>query len=186
MIMLLAGLVLLLAPHSVSIFSPGWRDRAMARVGRAPWMGFYSLASLVGLALIVEGFGAARQSGGLVYSPPSPHLALVVMVPVFPLAFAAVLPGRIRTAARHPLTLAILLWSAAHLLANGRTADVVLFGAFFVWAAAEWMSQGHRPPRPPAAARRWNDVIAVAAGLALYGAFILGVHRWLFGVSPLG
>jgi uncharacterized membrane protein len=188
MAMLLAGLILLLATHSVSILGPGWRDRAVARIGRGPWMGLYSLASLAGLALIVAGFGSARQDSGLIYVPLPPHLALILLLPVFPLTLAAVLPGRIRTAVRHPLTLAILLWSAAHLLVNGLAADVLLFGAFFVWAAAQWLSEGYRSqPRPPARTpSRWNDVIAVVAGLALYAAFIVRLHYWLFGVSPLG
>ena len=30
------------------------------------------------------------------------------------------------------------------------------------------------------------DGIALAVGIGLYLAFMLGVHEWLFGVSPVG
>lgn len=187
MTMLLAGLILLLGSHSVSLFGSAWRDRAVARMGRGPWMGLYSLASLAGLILVVSGFGTARQNGTLLYAPLSPRLALILMIPVFPLALASILPGHIRMAVRHPLMLAILLWSTAHLLANGSSADVLLFGAFLVWAMAEWFSQDQRSrPARPARSPRQNDAVAVVGGLALYIAFVGGLHHWLFGVSPLG
>jgi hypothetical protein len=43
-----------------------------------------------------------------------------------------------------------------------------------------------RPPVPGAPPRPANDLIALAAGLLLYGLFITRAHAWLIGVSPLG
>jgi uncharacterized membrane protein len=53
------------------------------------------------------------------------------MLFVFPLFLAANLPGRIKTAAKHPLLAAEKIWAFAHLLLNGTLADVLLFGSFF-------------------------------------------------------
>ncbi len=41
-----------------------------------------------------------------------------------------------------------MLWAVAHLISNGMLADVVLFGAFLVWAVADRISYTHRTPRP--------------------------------------
>ena len=193
MLVLVVGLVIFLGVHSVSIVAPALRTAAVARLGELPWKGLYSLASAVGLALIVVGYGMARRDPVVLYTPPAAlrHLALVVMLPVFPLLFAAYLPGRIRAAAKHPFLLAVKLWALAHLLANGMLADALLFGAFLAWAVVDRISVKRRPAAqthevpaaPPGAA---NDAIALIGGLVVYAVFIFWAHRWIIGVSPLG
>jgi uncharacterized membrane protein len=109
------------------------------------------------------------------------------MVPVFPLALAAYLPGRIKTAARHPLLAATKFWAAAHLLANGSLAAVLLFGSFLAWAVVDRISLKHRvqAPIPTLPAAAFNDAIALVGGLALYILFVWRLHLWLIGVQPL-
>lgn len=193
MLVLVLGLIVFLGVHSVSIVAPGWRTATVARLGDKPWKGMYSIASAVGLALIVVGYGLARRDPVVLYTPPVAlrHLALVVMLPVFPLFFAAYLPGRIRSAAKHPMLVAVKLWAVAHLLANGTLADVVLFGGFLAWAVADRISvkrraavDAHEVPAAPA--RPGNDAIAVVGGLLVYVAVVFWLHRWAIGVSPLG
>jgi uncharacterized membrane protein len=190
MTLLVLGLVLFLGVHSVSIVAPGWRDGMQLRLGEAKWKGLYSLVSAAGLAAIVVGYGMARQQPVWLYLPPTwlRHVALLLLVPVFPLLLSVYLPGRIKSAARHPMLLATKLWATAHLLANGSLADVLLFGGFLAWAVADRISFKTRTQRPlPAApASPFNDVIAVVVGLALYAAFLFKAHAWLIGVSPLG
>lgn len=187
--LLIVGLVIFLGIHSVSIVSPDVRAAALARFGEAGWKISYSLISLLGLVLLVRGFALARQAPVVLYVPPLwlRHITWLLMLPVFPLLLAAYLPGRIKTAVKHPLLTSVKLWALAHLLANGTLADVLLFGGFLLWAGLDRMSLKRRPPRaistaPPG---RYNDLIAVLAGLALYGLFIYRVHFWLFGVSPM-
>ncbi len=192
MLVLLAGLVIFLGVHCVSIVAPDWRAAQVARRGEPAWKGLYSLVAGVGLVLIVVGYGMARREPVLLYTPPTGlrHLALVLMLPVFPLLFAAYLPGTIRRAVKHPMLLAVKLWAVAHLMANGTLADLVLFGGLLAWAVVDLISVRRRSPaeahRAPAApARPGNDAIALVAGLAVYGLLIAGGHRWLTGVSPL-
>lgn len=188
MTLLILGLLIFLGVHSVSIVAPQWRDAQAARMGEKPWKGLYTLASLAGFVLIVVGYGQARQAPLVLYVPPVPlrHVAALLMLPVFVLLLAAYLPGRIKAAAKHPMLAATKLWAVAHLLANGNLADVLLFGGFLAWAVADRISMKRRVqrPLPGAPAGRFNDAIAVLAGLALYAAFVLVGHRWLIGVSP--
>jgi uncharacterized membrane protein len=187
---LILGLVLFLGVHSIAIVSSGFRNRALDTLGEGGWKGLYGLVSLAGFVLLVHGFGVARHAPVVLYTPPAflRHVAFVLMLPVFPLLFAAYLPGRIKAAAKHPMLAAVKFWALAHLLANGTLADVILFGAFLAWAVLDRISLKRRPPQTPRTAppRAFNDVLAVALGLAAYGLFIGWAHRWLIGVSPLG
>lgn len=193
MIVLLAGLLVFLGVHSVAIVAPQWRAAQIARQGARRWKAAYSIVAGIGLMLLVVGYGLARREPVVLYVPSSSmrHLALAVMLPVFPLLFAAYLPGRIRTATRHPMLLAVKFWALAHLLANGMLADVLLFGGFLLWAVVDRVAVKRRPaalasPPPAAPSRPLNDAIAVLGGLAVYALILLGLHRWLTGVSPLG
>ena len=186
----IAGLVIFLGVHSVGIVAPAWREAQIRQRGELPWKGGYSVLSIVGFALLVYGYGLARQSPVLLYTPPTAlrHVALLLMLPVFPLLLAAYLPGRLKTAARHPMLLAVKIWATSHLLANGSLADVLLFGGFLAWAVADRIAAKRRPvPRtvPGAPPAGYNDAIAIVGGLALYAAFLFGLHQWLIGVSPL-
>jgi uncharacterized membrane protein len=163
---LIIGLALFFVPHSVSIVAAGWRDTMVARMGEPAWKGVYSLISAAGLILIIWGYGEARLEPTLVYAPPAwlRHLAMLLLIPVFPLLLAAYLPGRVQRLAKHPMLIAVKLWALAHLLANGMLADVVLFGAFLAWAVADRIALKRRTPRttPALPATRGNDELVVA------------------------
>jgi uncharacterized membrane protein len=194
MLELIAGAIIFFGTHSIAMWRPSWRTQALERIGAAGWAAGYGLISLLGLWLMVRGYGDARASLDpiLLYQSPTwlRHLTLLLMVPVFPLLFAAYLPGRIQRATKHPMLTAVKLWAFAHLLANGTLPDVVLFGGFLLWAVADRISLKRRGPATEAVAGappgRWNDLIAVSAGLALYVAFLFWLHQALFGQAPLG
>jgi len=187
---LIAGLVIFFGVHSIAIFTPQRRASAIARLGEGGWKGSYAILSLIGFVLMIYGFGWARQSPLVLYTPPvwMRHVTFLFMLPVFPLLLAAYLPGRIKAAAKHPMLAAVKFWALGHLLANGTLADVLLFGGFLAWAVVDRISLKRRPPQalrtaPPG---RFNDVIAIVLGLVLYAVFIGWAHVRLFGMSPLG
>ena len=188
MVFLLLGVVLFIGVHSLA--TVGLRDRAVALLGEGPWKGAYALISIVGLVAMVYGYGLARGAPTLLWAPPTwtRHLALLVMLPVFPLLTAAYAPGRIGGWVKHPMLFGTVLWALAHLLANGMLHDLVLFGAFLGWSVLTWVSYSwrERRPIPGAPPSGWNDVIALVVGLGLYALFVFVLHGWLFGVAPLG
>jgi uncharacterized membrane protein len=190
MSILIIGIAVFLGMHSISIVAPGLRARAVASMGPNPWRGVYSLVSAAGFVLILYGFHLARQAPVVLYMPPAwmRHVTFLLMLPVFPLILAAYLPGRIKTAMKHPMLAAVKFWAFAHLLSNGLLADVILFGAFLAWAISDRISLKRRPPQTirTAPQGRFNDLIAVIAGLALYAVFILWAHVRLFGAPLLG
>lgn len=188
MIYLVLGLVLFLGMHSISIVAPAWRDQIATRLGNA-WRGLYSLITIAGLILIIWGYGIARQNPVILYAPPvwTRYITAVLMLPVFTFFLAAYLPGRIKGALKHPMLVSVMLWAAAHLIATGMLANVVLFGSFLAWAVADRISFRWRTQRafPTAPTMKLNDGIAVVAGLVLYVIFVYWLHfRWI-GVQPL-
>ena len=186
---LVLGLVLFLGMHSISIFAEGFRDR-MAAKSLLGWRAFYSLISLAGFILVVRGYADARLDPTILYAPPVwlKHLASLLLLPVFVLFLAPYLPGRIKTATRHPQLVAVKLWALAHLLVNGTLADVVLFGSFLAWAVVDRISFKRRTPRTvtPVKASGMNDVILIVFGLAAYAGFALWAHAAWIGIAPFG
>lgn len=189
MALLIFGLIFFLGTHSISIAKPQLRETLVARFGPAPWQGIFALLALAGFAMLVSGYGSIHVHQAIIYDPPAwmRHVTLLLMLPVFPLLFAAYMPGRIQTTAKHPMLLAVKIWAFAHLLANGGVADLLLFGSFLAWAVADRISLKRRvgPPVQGAPARPANDAIAIVGGLALYLAFIFWLHHALIGVSPI-
>ncbi|MCB2038501.1 MAG: NnrU family protein, partial [Ottowia sp.] len=132
MTVLILGLVLFLGAHSVRIFADGWRTRTVARVGAGTWKGLYTVVSIAGFALIVWGFAQAKQQPVLLWQPPvaMKHLNSLFTLLAFVFLAAAYVPrNQIRARLHHPMVLGVKLWAFGHLLATGKMADVVLFGA---------------------------------------------------------
>jgi uncharacterized membrane protein len=193
MTLLLIGLVVFLGVHSVRIVADGWRSAQIARRGERAWKGLYALLSLVGFVLIVYGYGAARQQPVVLWGPPPPalrHVAALLVLVAFVLLAAAYAPrNAIKARLHHPRILGVKLWAFAHLLANNTLADVLLFGAFLLWAIADFASARRRDRAagtvyPPGTVS--GTLGAVAAGVVLYAVFALWAHAWLFGVRPFG
>lgn len=189
MTVLILGLIIFLGVHSLSIFAEPWRNSMVERLGEGAFKGVYSLVALVGLVLVIWGYGLARLEPVVLYTPHvwMRHLAMVLLIPVFPLLLATYLPGRIQSAMKHPMLAAVKLWALAHLLANGMLADVLLFGGFLVWAVVDRISLKRRLPRakPELPYKPRNDMVAIAGGLVLYALFLVWLHRVLIGVAPV-
>ncbi len=186
------GLVLFLGGHSLRIFADDWRNRQVARLGEKRWKGLYTVVALAGFALLVWGFSMVRHDSTPIWTPPlwSRHLAALLTLIAFILIVAAYIPGNhFKAALGHPMVAGVWLWALAHLLANGRPADLVLFAAFFIWATVDYASLRQRDARggvryPPGTIGR--TALATLIGAVLWAAFAMFLHAWLIGVRPFG
>lgn len=190
--LLVFGLIIFLGVHSVRIVADDWRSAQIARWGEMTWKGMYSLASVVGLGLIIWGYGLARADPVVIWSPPiwSRHLASLLTLPAFVLLVAAYVPGnRIKAAIGHPMIVGIKLWALAHLLANGNLADLVLFGSFLVWAAFSFRTARVRDrvnSKSYAVGPLSRTWVVVVSGLIAWTLFSMVLHLPLIGVRPFG
>lgn len=188
MLILVLGILLFLAIHLVPT-SPALRAGLADRFGEGAYKVGFSVLSLAGLALIVIGFHKLQVMPGknpVIWDPPSwtRHIAFLLMLPAMILLVASQIPSRIRTAAKHPMLVAIKLWALSHLLVNGDLGSLVLFGSFLAFAVYDRISVKRRAGTapPPAPASAFNDVIVVVLGLALYLFLMFGGHGALIGV----
>jgi uncharacterized membrane protein len=200
MALLILGLVLFLGAHSTRIFAENGRQAALERLGEKAYKGSYTLVSLVGFGLLMYGFDQVRWDSPILWTPPvwAKHVAALLMLLSLVLLACAHAPrNAIKAKLHHPMVLSVKVWALAHLLANPRVADVVLFGAFLLWSVLNFRaarkrdrmaveSQGEAgtllvPEVSPAATWR-----AVGIGVVVWAVLLSRGHEWLFGVSPLG
>ncbi|MDW2980159.1 NnrU family protein [Rhodanobacter sp. KK11] len=189
---LILGLVLFLGVHSLRLFADGWRSRQRARLGELRWKGVYALVSLVGFALICWGFGLARQHAVLLYVPPLAlrHANALFTLIAFVLLAAAYVPrNHLKAVFGHPMLLGVMVWASGHLLATGMLHDVLLFGAFLLWAVALFIASRRRDHREgtlyPAGTLR-GSALTVVIGAVAWALFARWLHLWLIGMSPIG
>ncbi len=190
MAILIVGLIIFFGAHLFSAFrsrEPGKDIRE--RMGYGPYMGLYSLVSILGFGLIIYGFGAARGAG-LVYDAPAwgRHVNMLLMAPALILLVASQLPaGHIKRRTKHPMLLAVKLWAVGHLLANGEFNSVLLFGSFLAYVVLDRIMVKRRGDQGPDTEISVKmDVIAVVAGLGIWAAIAMWLHPVLFGVSATG
>src|SRR5262249_44703450 len=147
---LVLGLVIFLGLHSTRIVSESGRERAIARFGEGGWKGIYSALSAIGLILIVWGFARSRYDAPQLWTPfpGARDVAMFLMlIALILLASSHFKRSHVAVMARHPMLWSVLLWSVGHLFANGSAADLLLFGAFLVWSAADLVSSYARDRR---------------------------------------
>ncbi|WDZ75609.1 NnrU family protein [Ensifer adhaerens] len=192
MAILVLGIIIFLGMHLIRVVAPGFRAGIIESRGKGTWMGIYAILSLIGLCLIIYGFGQARGETGMLYNPPVflRHIALLLMLFAFVFLAAGFLPaGRIAVAVKHPQVLSIKIWALAHLLANGETSSVLLFGSFLAWAVILRISLKRRERAGervlPVFKSSTNDVLAIVIGLVAYVLFVWKLHEWLIGVAPV-
>ena len=195
MSLFILGLVLFLGSHSVRIFADGWRSKMLENMGEKMFKGIYSVASLVGFVLLVYGFSKIRWDSPVLWNPPLAmrHVAAVLMLIAMVLLVAGQVPhNAIKDKLGHPMVLSVKVWALAHLLANGKQADLVLFGAFLVWSVLNFRAAKQRDRQaqadgtdvqPTASPNTWR--VVVIGGVA-WAILLFGGHTWLFAVSPLG
>ncbi len=114
MTFLVLGLLLFLGVHSVRIVAEPWRQQTLARIGPGAWKGLYSLASAVGLGLIIWGYGQARAEPVMLWTPQlwARHLGFVLTLVSFVLLAAAYVPGNhLKAAVKHPMVLGVKVWA---------------------------------------------------------------------------
>ncbi|MEM8822208.1 MAG: NnrU family protein [Pseudomonadota bacterium] len=212
------ALIAFFTSHSIPVRPPvkAWLVR---RLGRRGFSLAYSALSLAMLIWLIRAADRAPHLELWLWAPWQPLVPLVVMLPVCliialtiarpnPFSFGGAgndqfdptQPGLVRWS-RHPLLLALALWSGSHLVPNGDLAHAILFGLFGGFAlfgmqiidrrkrremGARWqvlqdkMAVAPLVPGWPS----WETGVRLAAGVVLY-AGLIGVHAMLFGVSPL-
>lgn len=219
------AMVVFIATHAVPAYRPV-RLALVSAAGERIYLGGYSLVSLAAIGWLVAAYARAP------HVEVWPFAGWTLWVPVLAMPLSCVLlaaglaapnplsllarskgfdprrPG-IVAVTRHPVIWALVLWSAAHIPANGDVASLILFGVLLASSLAGSSSLDHKR-RGGLGEEAWRELAAatsnlpfaaivagrartsladigyrrLAAGLVLYTVFLVA-HEYVIGVSPL-
>lgn len=184
MTILILGLAIFFATHSLQIFSTQ-RALLINRLGPLPYRLLYSLLAALGLSFIIYGKSIAPVIP-LWSTPTWGSDATIFIMPIAMASLAAAyIPNNFKRVVAHPMLLGTALWAGSHLLSNGDSGSVLLFGSFFVWSIIDTVSATRRLPasggdRKPI----YLDLLVLVSGFAAF-LIIRHFHAALFGV-PVG
>jgi len=186
MTMLFAGIVLWSITHLFKAVAPGARSRLVERFGLGPYKGLITLDIVIALALIVFGWRMATPIALYappLYGSPIPSVAVLLAVVLF---VSSSTPNNLKRYVRHPQMTAVVLWASGHLLTNGESRSVVLFGGLATWAVLEVIFINRRDERwqKPNAVSLSKDVIMLIVAAAV-SILLVSFHASLFGVPAI-
>lgn len=190
MSLLLLGLVLFIASHSIGMV-PSLKTSLKSTMGDQGYRAFYSVFSIIGLVVLVYGFGYYRANAWVeVWTPPTGlrHLNSLLMLISFIALAASLAPrGHIKARLKHPMLVGVKAWALGHFLANGDLGSMIMFSGLLAWAVVNRISYKWRPGEgvQTGEIKVTGDVIAVVVGLIAYGA-MLHFHQTLIGVAVFG
>lgn len=183
MFWLCVGVLCWMAVHLMPGLAPAFRLAIIDKVGEIPYKGLFALDILIALALIVYGWRSTVPQ--TLYVPPAwgyNSVPPLMLVAVF-LFGAARRKSAVKRFIRHPQLTGLVVWSVAHLLANGDQRSLVLFGGLGIWALlempvinrrdGEWIKQ----ESPPIS----RDLISAVISVILVVVLIL-LHPYFAGV----
>lgn len=137
MTLLIAGVVFWTITHLFPAVAPDVRSNLVNKLGEGPYKGLFALDILIALGLIIYGWRTAVPVD--LYVPPlsGSQIPLILIAIGIVLFVASVAPSNYKRLVRHPQMTGVVFWSTGHLLLNGDSRSVVLFGGLGIWAILE-------------------------------------------------
>lgn len=137
MILLVCGLLLWSLVHLIPTVGISIKQRWISALGLKRYIRTFMLLIITSLVLIVLGWRSASPTHLYFLPPFVQSIAIALIVFAFILFVAATHPTRIKRFVRHPQLTGVALWAVAHLLLNGDSRSVLLFGWLGIWAVLE-------------------------------------------------
>ena len=192
------GLAIFFFAHTFSLFRS--RRRAIINeVGLRIYIIVFSLISIIGLAIMIFGYGELRANvsfNKVFWVSPiwMKHVVFVLMIPAFVFLSAAYIPSRISHIFPHPMLAAVKIWATLHLCVNGDLVSIILFCSFLFFAVAVRLSLKKRLISEQHVATSGSlqisglgsDLTVVVTGLVAYAFVIFYGHVWVVGVPLVG
>ena len=184
MAMLIGGIILWAVLHLIPAAAVDFRASLIRRLGGGAYKGLFSLAIVLSLVIIVFGWRSTTAAHLYVLPPFVQPLSTLLLLVAFFLFVASNMTTRVKRIIRHPQLTSVIVWSLAHLLVNGDSRSLVLFGGMALWAMLQIMFTNKRDGawekiEAPALSK---EIIYVTASLIVFIAVIY-LHPYLAGVA---
>jgi uncharacterized membrane protein len=180
MVWLISGMALWILAHLYQRVLPAHRVAQIERWGTKRVKVTITLVIVSSVILMIIGYLQAET----IYLYALPiwvwHVNNALMLAALFLMEIGKVRGVIRSKIRHPMLVAVIVWSIAHLLVNGDLPSIILFGGMGLWAIGQialinWrVGAWQRPDRG-----KWtNDLKMLAGAIVIYGV-VAGIHYGL-------
>ncbi len=184
MTLLIFGLLCFTIVHLSLSAAPGIKSSVINSIGEKYWRAMFAALALGSVLIIVLGWRSAPVE--YAYVPPHwlRHLTMLMMLVAFILFGASKGATNIQRIVRHPMMTAVLVWAIAHLLANGETRSLLLFGSFLIWIILQMVFVNKREgawikPEPVPMKRTLKNMII---SIVMYVVFF-SLHKYYAGIS---
>jgi uncharacterized membrane protein len=180
---LLLGLFLWSLVHFIPSLAQPMKKAWINAMGDIGYKITFSIVVVLSLVLMVYGWRHTVPTH--LYDPVVARpVAIALMVVSFLLFGAAKHPSIINSWVRHPQLTGLILWSTSHLLVNGDSRSVTLFGCLGVWAILEIIfisrREGEWIKKPIPSVPQQIKGVAISLVIFVVAALI---HPYLSGVS---
>lgn len=180
---MVTGLMLWSVVHLFPVLAPGLRQFLVGRMGEKGYKGLFALLIVLSVVLIVYGWRHVIPTHAYLLPPAFKHVAMFLIVVAFILMGAAQYPTRIKRIVRHPQLTGVMTWAVAHLLLNGDSRSILLFGWLGVWALLEIILINRREgawvkPESPTWGREFRGVAITVVVIVV----VVFIHPYIAGV----
>ncbi len=185
MTLLVLGLLLWTAAHVFKRVAPDARAAMQDKMGDAS-KGVFAILLIGSVVLMVMGYKAADATFFWGRSPATTGINNLLMLGAVALFGLGNSKSRLRKHFRHPMLWGTVVWALSHLLVNGDSASLILFGWIAIWALAEMqlINRAEQDYTPYDGGSPAGDVRLAIITIVVY-AVISGIHIWL-GYNPFG
>jgi len=184
--LLIGGMILWAIVHLFPAVGAPVRGRLIGAVGEKPYKGLFALVMFAALGMIIVGWRSTSPVA--LYSPPAWGRELAFLLMFFSIVLFGASHARtnIKRFVRHPQLSSVILWSLAHLVANGDSRSLVLFGGMLAWAIVEIPLINRRQGEwvKPERAEMRSEVIGIAISVVVF-LVLIALHPNFAGVSAL-
>ncbi|MGH8727373.1 MAG: NnrU family protein [Burkholderiales bacterium] len=183
--LLITGVLIWSGVHLFPAVAGRLKSKLIEKLGAGAYRGGFSVLIVISLVCMV--FGWRNATPTILYSP-APEFRIVtaaLMVIALILFFSSRIPTDIKRAIRHPQLTGVLIWAIAHLLANGASRSLALFGGLGIWAIVEILvlSRGTVWVKPEAVGAQ-RSFLPVLVGVVAWIVLVF-VHPWIAGVPVI-
>jgi len=181
--LLIIGLLLWSSVHFIPSIGISFKASLVARLGEKPYAATFALLIVLSLVLMVLGWRSTTPEYLYTLPAVAKPVALVLLVTPFFLLGAANYVTRVKRFIRHPQLTGVATWAIAHLLINGDSRSVVLFGGLALWAILEMIFINKREgqwikPESPS----WSQEIKGGLISLVVLAVVIFIHPYIAGV----
>ena len=173
----LTGFIIFLISHSANIFFQNLKMILVKRIGLLIWKAIVSILAIVGFVLMGIHYHEAKSLSITLWSPNIIILYVSYILNFFAiwLLVCAFIPRNIiKIKLKHPMIIGVKTWAFAHIIVNGDTFSIFVFGITLVWAVFSFRNARKLVSTVTTDLKNKYSIHASAA------TFFIGIMIWLY------